>query len=175
MQGSNVFASPAKSNNAKWDSSSLQAKQVSALQMSPTTSPRSLKEKKEPQVQASWDYASCIAMINASREKLGLNGLSRDTELDKMAQMHAQSAADNHGSQTAVSTEFHGHILRGSSAVSIHAKVVEAETGKARTNIFNPDFHLIGIGIAKATSDGNKTYVCELFRGKYTLSLEDMD
>ena len=141
---------------------------------------------------SSSDQAShCLSIVNDVRIRQGLNPFVADSLLSLEAQKVALIMAESGSTATGTTIGYPGHMLRGSPGVeAIHEKVMmPAATASTNTdpttppakpskspagrNLFSPDFHWIGIGIA--TNRSGVTFICELFREPHILTLEDVE
>ena len=119
---------------------------------------------------------SCLLILNEEREKLGLKPLTRDPALDAQARKYAKLVADSAGRHVLKITDYHGgHVLRGLSVKSIHKAVLNRESHHAKSNVMNPQFHTMGLGIAHDKENGGKIYLCEIFKGDIELTCMDME
>jgi uncharacterized protein YkwD len=123
--------------------------------------------------QQSWDSASCFAVVNKIRTEHALNSLERDKDMDTEAQQHAEAIAQSNGNYSA-KIDYVAHVLRGTAVIEMHhAAMIQQQQklgskSKSQANILNPDFQVMGVGVAKGANNG-LLYVCELFHGKFTL------
>ena len=115
-------------------------------------------------LQKGWDFASSQALINLAREDVGLKLMSKNEEMNDLAQecAHRIANGEHHAMQKA---QYQGHILRGIAIPSIHQMAMEQEAGRARANILNPNFEEFGTGTAVG-KDG-QIYICHLFKGSF--------
>ena len=120
---------------------------------------------------------SGISLLNEEREKFGLKPLTRDQDMDAQARKYAKMIADSGGQQVLKTSDYHGgHVLRGLSINSIHAKILERKTHHAKDNLLNPNFHTMGLGIARdEKNNSGKIYLCELFKGDVELTCMDVE
>lgn len=120
--------------------------------------------------QQSCDSASCFAVVNEIRTKHALKSLQRDKSMDDKAQKHAKGIAKSNGNYV-VTIDYVAHVLHGLTVIEMHHATMNQQLespSKIQTNILNPDFQVMGVGVAKGTNNG-LLYVCELFHGKFTL------
>jgi hypothetical protein len=114
-------------------------------------------------LQKNWDFAISQALINLAREDAGLKLMSKNEEMNDLAQEYAHHIA--HGESAMQKAQYQGHVLCGTTIPSIHQMAMEQEAGRARANILNPNFEEFGTGTA-AGKDG-QIYICHLFKGSF--------
>lgn len=118
----------------------------------------------------SQDETYMLQLINNDREKMGLNKLTMDTDLARIARLKSEDMVANnyfsHESPTygspfemmkdnGISYKMAAeNIAKNSSIYNAHKALMGSEGH--RTNILNPDYNKIGIGIAKGQ---NNTYI----------------
>lgn len=103
------------------------------------------------------------------RTKHALKSLQRDKDMDTEAQKHAEAIAQSNRNYV-LKIDYLGHVLHGPSVIEMHYDAMKQQQGSksnAQTNALNPDFQGMGVGVAKGAN--GLLYVCELFRGKFTL------
>jgi uncharacterized protein YkwD len=119
--------------------------------------------------QQGWDRASCFVVVNEIRTRYALPPLQRDNNMDIEAQTFAEAIARSNGNAF-LKIEYLAHVLHGTAVLEMHHLAMTQGHGsksKAHANILNPDFQAMGVGVA--TGANGVLYVCELFRGTFTL------
>jgi uncharacterized protein YkwD len=161
--GTHPDSSVSNDKNARWGASPSEASSMEASVALPGYN--DMKQN----YQQSWDRASCHVVVNEIRALNMLQPLQRDNDMDTEAQTFAEAIALSNGNAF-LKIDYIAHVLHGTAVIAMHHRAMTQQHGsksKAQANILNPDFHTMGVGVATGTN--GLIYVCELFRGKFTL------
>ncbi|MDI6601144.1 MAG: CAP domain-containing protein [Thermoanaerobacteraceae bacterium] len=128
------------------------------------------KEVSDTNYHVSQDEAYMLQLINSEREKLGVDKLTMDENLAKLARLKSEDMAKNnyfnHESPTygspfemmkdnEISYQMAAeNIAKNSSVYKAHVSLMNSESHRA--NILNPGYNKVGIGIVKGQ---NNTYI----------------
>lgn len=120
-----------------------------------------------------WYYSNNIILVNNVRCVRNIPSLSRDIELDSIAQEHAKAMAKSgqvqHSDPTALRFKFSGPCRRigenvavGSSIKDIHEEMIARHTAD-KNNILDRRYTRMGVGTCKG-EDG-RLFLCQIFKG----------
>jgi len=142
----------------------------------PTTLAPSRPAPGENAAQALAPADALAAMVNAARESEGLEQLTRDARLDRVAQAHAEMMRDTHrlaheGSDGAPADRVAAAGIAVSAvgenvahaADAKHAHRTLWQSPSHRSNLLETHFDALGVGVARDADD--TLWVCEVFAG----------